>query len=119
MPKYPIDLGKKMDSTMPKSVSSKKNKNEKYYPSLYLDWDDKYDLPDSGTMTVKFRKTSETNTTRSGEKSRQSVSLDILEITDTKAEKVSDKESKEESGEEALDRHMDEAKKKESDEDDY
>lgn len=104
---------------MPTSSSDKKSKNQKYYPSLYLEWDDKYDLPDSGTMTVKFRKTSETNTTRPGDKSRQTVSLDILEITDTKATKVADKESKEESGEEALDRHMADVKKEKSEEDDY
>lgn len=100
-----------MDSMMPKE-SSEKNKNHKYYPSLHLDWDDKYDLPDSGTMTVKFRKTSETNTTRPGDKSRQSVSLDILEITDTKAGK--EKEPEEESGSDALDRM-----KKDSEKEDY
>jgi len=80
MADYPIDLGKKMD--MPKMATnpSKEDKNKKYYPSLYLTWDSKYDLPDSGEMTVKFRKNSETTRKdRDGEES-QDVSLDILSI---------------------------------------
>lgn len=59
---------------------TKEDKNKKHYPSLYLTWDSEYDLPDSGEMTIKFKKNSETTRrTSDGEKS-QDVSLDILSI---------------------------------------
>lgn len=117
MPKYPIKLGRKMGACP--SVSEPAKKGEKYYPSLYLDWEEKYDLPDSGTMTIKFRKTSETNTARPGEKEKQSVSLDILEILDTKAGKSkedSEDETEEESGGEVLDRYRKEVESKKEEE---
>lgn len=97
-----------MASTAP---SPKSKKDEKYYPSLYLDWDDKYDLPDSGEMTIRFVKNSETNSKRKGDsKAHQSVSLDITDILS-----VTDKQSKKsektdaESTEEALDKLKEEA----------
>lgn len=96
MPDYPIDLGKKMsDSPMEMPMTSKEDKNKKYYPSLYLTWDSDYELPDSGEMTVKFKKNSETTRkTPDGEKS-QDVSLDILSI-----ESVEEGEEPDETGEE-------------------
>jgi len=84
MATYPIDLGR---SGMGAEVAMS-SPAEKHYPTLYLEWDEKYDLPDSGTMTVKFKKNSETNTKRKGEE-HQTVSLDILEITSVKGKKSS------------------------------
>lgn len=100
MPSYPIDLGKKMDG--PIDLPTPPSDRKKYYPCLYLDWDDKYDLPKSGVMTVRFRKKQET--TREGDHgSSQTVELDIEEILDVKADK--DKKSDRDNGSEALDRY--------------
>lgn len=83
MPDMPIDLGKSypLESALPSS-----SKDEKHYPSLYLEWNSDYDLPESGTMTVKFKKTSETNTKREDEM-HQTVNLDILSIESVKGGK--------------------------------
>lgn len=118
--RYPIDLGRTMGESSPASPS-KRDKKKKFYPSFYVEWDKKYDLPDSGTMTVKFQKTSETTSKRPGDKEHQSVTLDILEIIDTKAGKVSDgeKELEEESGSDALDRMKKDSESESKEKDDY
>lgn len=103
---YPIDLGKPMSSGMV-AMPEKSSKKEKYYPSIYLDWDDKYDLPDSGVMEVRFKKRSETNRTQEG-KTSQSVDLEILEILDVESD---DSDAKTESGDKALDRYRNEGGK--------
>lgn len=70
----------------------KEDKDRKYYPSLYLTWDDKYELPRSGEMTVKFQVNSETNRTdRDGDKS-QSVDVEILSIESVTADKKEDED---------------------------
>jgi len=102
MPHYPIDLGKSYGkpemATMPAPTSPSE---DKHYPCLYLDWDEKYELPDSGTMTIRFRKKSETN--REDDRgTHQSVELEIREIVDVEADK---KSRKEKSGSEALDEY--------------
>jgi len=102
MPDYPIDLGR--SGGMGPAIASA-SEDEKHYPTLYLEWDEKYDLPDSGTMTVKFKKNSETNTKRKGEE-HQTVSLDILEITSVKGKKSI---APEEDPGDVLDRLKDEA----------
>lgn len=88
MPEYPIELGKEMNppATADSGIGLRK-KGEVQYPSLYLEWEKDYELPEEGTMTVKFKKTSESNRTdKSG--TTQSVSLDILEIVSVKGEKA-------------------------------
>ncbi len=86
MPKLPIDLGRKM-SEGPMAVESPKS-DEKHYPSLYLDWENDYDLPDSGTMTVKFKKVSENKSKNRDGKKSFSVTLEVMEITDVKGKKA-------------------------------
>lgn len=94
MPSYPLDLGKSgSDMAVPTSPSSEKDKT--YYPSLHLEWDESYDLPDSGTMTVKFKKVHESTSKRNGEDAHQSVTLDIesIESVEADAGEGSDEES--------------------------
>ena len=105
--KYPIDLGKPMGEPVPTPDLAPPKKKEKYYPSLYLDWDDDYELPDEGVMEVRFKKRSETNRTTDG-KTTQSVELEIRAILDVESE---EKESEEESGDKALDRYRSEGGK--------
>jgi hypothetical protein len=106
MPNYPIDLGKSMSSpSAPLSVVEKPNK-EKYYPCLYLDWDEKYDLPSEGVMEVRFKKKSETTRNYEG-KTTQSVELEIQEILDVESTGTKEKE---ETADRALDRYRNESK---------
>jgi hypothetical protein len=104
MPELPIDLGKPMGGPIslpePSTASPKK---EKYYPCLFLDWDNEYDLPESGIMEVRFVKKSETTRTRDGETS-QSVELEIRAIIDVESEA----KEKKESGGDALDKYKEE-----------
>jgi hypothetical protein len=99
--KYPIDLGKPMSGPSAPLSVKKPGKKEKYYPSLYLDWDDDYELPESGVMEVRFKKRSETNRLQDG-KTSQSVEIEIREILDVESE---NSEAEEESGSDALDRY--------------
>ncbi len=113
MPKFPIYLGRKMPEEM--SMPEKMPMHKKSYPTLYLDWDKKYDLPDSGELTVKFVKTNENNSKdKNGE--HQSVTLEIREICSVEGkESKKEEDDEEESGSEALDR----LKKETDDSEDY
>lgn len=86
--KYPIDLGKKMSEPISAPTPPSDDSDRMYYPSLYLDWEDDYDLPESGTMTVCFKKRSQTDRTDSDGDTHQTVELDITSIEGVKADKV-------------------------------
>jgi len=104
MPNYPIHLGKKstfLDS--PVNLPYRPEESEgpaEHFPTLYLEWEKDYEMPDGGEMTVKFKKVRETNT-EDKHGTRQSLELEVLEIISVKAKKGY---KKEESSEEALDK---------------
>jgi len=98
--KMPMDLGYKMDMG-PSSASMDK----KMYPNLHLEWPTDYNLPESGELTVTFRKTGENKSKQPGGKTRYTVDLEIKAITAVEESEVEEDE-KEESGSDALDRHM-------------
>lgn len=108
-PEYPIDLGKKMGD-LEGPVPAGETKDKTIYPSLYLEWEKPYNFPDSGTMTVKFKKRSEENRKR-GDNMTQRVELDITEITDTTASEVETDEPEESTGD-ILDKAVKKARKK-------
>lgn len=85
--KYPITLGKKMSDPIAAPSSPAKVEDRMYYPSLYLEWDEKYDLPASGTMTVRFERRAQTDRTDADGDTHQTVELDITAIEDVKADK--------------------------------
>lgn len=97
-----------MDDMSPSPMGDKLH-NELFYPTLYLEWEKPYGFPEEGTMTVRFKKTSEENS-KKGDKTSQRVNLDILEILDTKASKGEDAE--EESTEDVLDREVKKVERK-------
>lgn len=90
--------------------------SEKHYPSLYLDWDSDYKFPESGTMVIKFNKSSENNRKNKGGKTHQSVTLEVTSIEKVSGGKA--KPSKEEDTGDHLDRLKKEveSEKEESDE---
>ena len=113
--KYPIDLGSKPPGEPMLAKSSPMK--EKYYPSLHLEWNDEYDLPDSGTMEVTFVKTGETKTTHNG-KTRYTVTLEIKSIEEV-SEKEGDEEDKSEKSEESTGDRLDKMAKEATDEEAY
>lgn len=78
---YPISLDNSSDYGPMKAESPRK-----HYPTLSLRWDKSYDLPEDGTMTVKFHKRRQTDTT-GDEGVSQSLELEILSIESVKAAK--------------------------------
>jgi hypothetical protein len=90
-----IDLGRKSGcSGCPEPVSE--DKDHVYYPSVYIDGGKELaDIPDEGTMLVRYKKTRTTTEEPAEGKKRTSVSLDLLEILETTEEnsqKVDDRE---------------------------
>lgn len=84
MPNYPISLE---DSSNGYATSPMKMEGpRKNYPCLNLHWDTSYDLPEDGTMTVKFHKKRQTDT-EGDEGTSQSVELEIITIESVKATK--------------------------------
>ena len=98
-PKYPIDLGKKMSDLQGGPMPVGKEMPDTIYPSLYLEWEKPYGFPDEGTMTVRFKKRSEENRKKPGDKMMQRVELDITEILDTEATKGQEDKDEESTGE--------------------
>lgn len=99
----PINLGRKnsFSSDYPKVSAPEDDKT--YYPSLFIE-DLATDIPDEGLMTVRYRKTRETEDLR---KDKCSCDLEIIEIIDCKVDK-SAKKTKEDDSEDALDKLKDE-----------
>jgi hypothetical protein len=108
----PIDLGYKMDM----GPSSTASMAEKMYPNLHLEWPSDYDLPDSGEMTVTFRKTGENKSKNRDGKMRYTVDLEIKSINSVEEGEADahDETAEEESGSDALDRHAAEVSDKEA-----
>jgi len=90
--KTPIDLGKPISRGESVSISDNDEGEKVYYPTLFLEWDESYDLPDSGTATIEFEVTSRTDDTKNG---KYSVSIDVKKILSVKADKAAAKESPE------------------------
>lgn len=95
MPDYPIDLGKEIGPmTAPTGGYGSLGKEgpDMHYPTLYLDnLEGDTDIPDDGTMTVRFHKTSETVTNREG-KTDQCCCIEVRQILSVKGGKAIPKE---------------------------
>lgn len=85
------------------------------YPSLYLEWEKPYNLPDEGTMTVRFKKT---RSSEDKKNDRYTEDVDVIEILSVKGSGKSDKKSSMDEASDALDKIRDEVKE-ESEEEDY
>lgn len=91
-----IDLGKKSEGCCPAPCSPS---NSVYYPSLYLEGSAELkDIPESGEITVRFKRNSLRVDTRD-DKKRYCVELEVRAVTGVKAGDA----EKEKSGEAALD----------------
>jgi len=105
MPDYPISL----DESSNGYAVGPTEKPRKHYPCLNLHWDTSYDLPEDGTMTVKFHKRRQTDT-EGDDGTSQSVELEILTIESVKADKSPAAEKPDrELASEALDKYAEEA----------
>lgn len=89
--KTPINLGQKYSDPCCAPLCDKASSEppKEHYPSVYLSGEEAYDLPESGTMTVRFKRVSRSETEREG-KERHEVTLDLLEITSVKSDKKSE-----------------------------
>jgi hypothetical protein len=108
-----IDLGRESGGgSIPAPTTSSESK-EKYYPSLYIDLDNDEldDIPECGTMTVYFRRTSKTVREQNG-KETASVSLEIQKILDVEEDEEEEKSDRKKT-EDTLDKYAaEEASKK-------
>lgn len=94
-----INLGKTCN--YPEALSTKAPDAEPtvHYPSVYLDAPEGQSLksiPDAGTITFRFKKTRSATETNREDETRESASLDLLEIIETVEEsgqKVDDREA--------------------------
>lgn len=106
--KFPIDLGRKFPG--PSDIPLNMDSDDKHYPTLYLEWEESYDLPKEGILVAKYRTVRESSSKPKDGKERHSLDLEILEIKDAKPSKKS-KSKSEESADEALDRLRKESEK--------
>lgn len=108
MEKFPIKLGRKMPGmSMPANVPH--TDEEMFYPTLYLEWDKPYELPESGEMTIRFRSTRNAHDKKNG---KFTEDLEVLEIVGVKAKKADKKSDYDESAE-SIDKLRDESESEE------
>lgn len=100
------DLGQTYDG--PTDVGSKKlDKAPKIsYPTLYITSDGDMDFPEEGTALVKFRRVSETKTTRDAEDPRYNCELEIMGIRVEDESNEDDEDEKPEDPVDALERSL-------------
>lgn len=104
---YPIDLGKTMGEGSALQMISK---DDTYYPSIHISGKESIGLPESGLMTVRFKRVSESHSEHNGKESYD-CTLDIKEIVSVKPDKKA--EPDEEDTGSALDRLKEEVEKEE------
>jgi len=96
----PIDLGQKNEFLDgPGPVESYK---ETYYPEFTYTGEEELDLPEEGTMTIKYCVKREVSEHR-GEKERYTCTIGVKEILSVKAEKDERPSKRDMSAEDALD----------------
>jgi hypothetical protein len=102
---------KDMGISAPSSIAGEKSASDMYYPHVTLEWDENYELPESGTITFKFKKASETNNPKPKPgQPKQRVELDLTSIEDVEEAEAEDNDE-EETGE-VLDKAAKKAEKK-------
>jgi hypothetical protein len=79
--KLPLDLRGQDDACLP----CEPMEVEKEGPRVHLHWKEPYNLPDSGTMEVKFRVKRREEILRGKEK-RFELTIELLEITDVESD---------------------------------
>jgi hypothetical protein len=62
--------------------------DDKYYPSFHYDGDKELDIPEEGTMVIKFKRTGRSESERNG-KTRYSCSIDVCSIESVDGDEVS------------------------------
>lgn len=98
-----IDLGQESLTCCPCEAISQTKAPEKYYPTMRIEMTGEGpDIPEEGTMTIRFKKVEETNSNR-GEKSRYSCTLEAREIVSMTDESASASHSQRKDTEDALD----------------
>lgn len=102
----PIDLGRDYDEIVP--VSLEEVESKRHYPAFHIEGDENVELPHEGTMLIKFRKTSSSESESRGEK-RYSCTVEVHKILSVKANEEDEAPTKKYSGaEDALDKLMSE-----------
>jgi hypothetical protein len=75
-----IDLGQKNDYSSPAVAVSVEKEPKVSYPSLYFTCDKEYDIPDTGTATIKFRKVEDSENVRDPKDPKYRYELEIQGI---------------------------------------
>ena len=66
-------------------VELSKSAPEKYYPSVHLEGVEIFDLPKSGTLKIKYKKTHSEKTERDGKPPQYSCTLEVRKIVGVEA----------------------------------
>lgn len=108
-----MDLGRKIEAPEPAEVDESANEPDMSYPHLYIEGGDELkDLPDSGELTVKYVKTSHSQSVDKGEDPRHSICLEIKSIEDVESDEDETKEDEDSAASETLDKYAKEESEK-------
>lgn len=112
----PIKLGKQYkDCGAPHGAILKGEEEGLHYPNLYIDLDEEADIPEEGTMTVKFKRVRKSEDERMGE-TKFGYELEIHSIEGVSKVEVEDGGGDEDDAEEAFDRVAKAVRSKKDDE---
>ena len=75
-----IDLAQDVPDYGSPAIATDKPDSKKSYPSLYFTCDKEYDIPDTGTATIKFRKIEDSENTRDPADPKYRYELEVQSI---------------------------------------
>ena len=100
--KYPVKMGLRPEEGIDGPMELD-DRGRVFYPSLFLEGKEEFDLPDEGELTIRFKKTGSSKKERRGG-TKYTVDLDVLELV-----KVAKGKKEPPKGEEELDKLKEEA----------
>jgi hypothetical protein len=68
------------------SLASEPSKDKKHYPSFHIEGKESLDLPESGEMTIAFKRTNETRSVNEDGEKRYSCTIEVTKILDMEEE---------------------------------
>jgi hypothetical protein len=85
--------------------------SKEHYPSFHYEGPEKLDIPEEGTMTVRYKKTGSSSSKNADGKERHSCTIEVQAIEEVEGEEVEAPSHKYNDSEDALDKLMEEKMK--------
>jgi len=81
-----LDMSREEAGESPAESAAEPSSEGPQYPNFYVDGKEKLPIPDQGTMTIKYKRVAESESTRDGEDPHYSCTIEVQKILDCQGE---------------------------------